>query len=134
MICEFVGGMYDLPLIAFAFGRTKFASSQAWSNGSSSPASRKSFGLIEARMSGNWSEACSCLAYPFRSAPGVTILSIDRPGTCLTATWMELSQNAAVSAGVSKVRNESFTAVVELVGDGAVDGAAALDPPLGGAE
>ena len=36
---------------------------------------------------------------------------------------MELSQNAAPSAGVSKVRNESLVAAAELDGDGAVDGA-----------
>src|SRR6476659_9486281 len=46
---------------------------------------------------------------------------------------MELSQNAASSAGVSKVRNESFAAVVEGGADASVDGAA-LDPALGGAE
>ncbi len=45
---------------------------------------------------------------------------------------MELSQNAASSAGVSKVRNESFALVVEGGAEGAVDGAP-LEPVLGGA-
>src|SRR5690349_8883618 len=130
MICELVGGMYDLLSIALAFGRTKFESSHDWSNDWSSPASRKSRGLIEARMSGNWPEAWSCLAYPFRSAPGVTILSIETLGRSLRATLIELSQNAASRAGVSNVRNESLAAsAAGLDVAGALDVAGLAPPP-----
>src|SRR5689334_3069309 len=104
MICELVGGMYDWPLMSFPDGSTKLSSSHCLSNGVSRPASMKSLGLMEASRSGNCPDACSCLAYAFRSVLGATILLMCTPDTVDWAEVIESSQNFAVRAGVSKVR------------------------------
>src|SRR6218665_3846686 len=62
---------------------------------------------MEARMSGNWLLACNCFAYLVRSASGDTIFLMAAPDTSFAAVAMEVSQNLASSAGVSKTMKVS---------------------------
>src|SRR6218665_690828 len=62
---------------------------------------------MEARMSGNWPLACNCFAYLVRSAAGDAIFLMEAPDPSFAAVAMEVSQNVASSAGVSKTMKVS---------------------------